>query len=83
MMQSAPADLGPLNGNQPLSCRIFDPDVSLIRWRGLFEEAYLNMQVRMRWRAVCRQTKAIEAEFLKQVKDYAGQELEALDKLGE
>ena len=42
-----PADLVPLNGNQPLSCRIFDPDVSLIRWRCLFEEAYLNMQVRM------------------------------------
>ena len=45
MKQPAPADLGPLNGSQPFSCRIFDPDVSLIRWRGLFEEACLNMQV--------------------------------------
>jgi len=31
----------------PSLAGFFDSDVSLICWKGLFEEAYLNMQVRM------------------------------------
>lgn len=41
------------------------------------------MQVRMMVEGRIRQTRPIEVEFLKQVKDYAGQELKAFDKLNE